>query len=47
MAETIELIGSENPQKANDLIESGKLKYLGEVPYIVIEESDEEVKTEN
>ena len=43
MAETIELIGSKNPQKANDLIESGKLKYLGEVPYLVIEE----VKTEN
>jgi hypothetical protein len=47
MAQTIELIGSKNPQTATELVESGTIKYLGEIPYVVIEESEEEIKTEN
>lgn len=47
MAQTIELIGSKNPQIATQLVESGRIKYLGEIPYVVIEELEEEVKTEN
>lgn len=47
MAQTIELIGSKNPQTATELVESGTIKYLGEIPYVVIEESGEEIKTEN
>lgn len=47
MAQTVELIGSKNPKIATELVESGTIKYLGEIPYVVIEESNEEVKTEN
>jgi hypothetical protein len=32
---------------ATELVESGTIKYLGEIPYVVIEESEEEIKTEN
>jgi hypothetical protein len=41
LAQTIELIGSKNPQFASQLIESGTIKYLGETPYLVIEEESE------
>jgi hypothetical protein len=47
MAQTIELIGSKNPKVATEIVESGTIKYLGEIPYVVIEESGEEIKTEN
>lgn len=47
MAQTIELIGSKNPQIATQLVESGTIKYLGEIPYVVIEEQEELVNTEN
>jgi hypothetical protein len=47
MAQTIELIGSKNPQIATQLVESGTIKYLGEIPYVVIEELEEEIKEEN
>jgi hypothetical protein len=46
MAQTIELIGSKNPQIATQLVESGTIKYLGETPYVVIEELEDEIKTE-
>lgn len=38
MAHTIELIGSKNPKLGMKLIESGTIKYVGEIPYLVIEE---------
>ena len=47
MAQTVELIGSKNPKIATELVESGTIKYLGEIPYVVIEESEEELNTEN
>lgn len=47
MAQTIELIGSKNPQIATELVESGTIKYLGEIPYVVIEDSEEDINTEN
>ena len=46
MAQTIELIGSKTPQIAKEIVESGTIKYLGEIPYVVIEELEEEIKTE-
>lgn len=47
MAQTIELIGSKNPKVATELVESGTIKYLGEIPYVVIEDSEEDINTEN
>ena len=47
MAQTIELIGSKNPQIATEIVESGTIKYLGEIPYVVIEEQVEDINTEN
>lgn len=41
LAQTIELIGSKNPELGMKLIESGTIKYVGEIPYLVIEETDE------
>lgn len=41
LAQTIELIGSKNPELGMKLIESGTIKYVGEIPYLVIEEIDE------